>query len=520
MWCRNVLQLPLDVLVIILAFLHGDHLRTARTVCKDFRKASNLCVTRLSFCGPNTSWRMIKERLQVFTKVTCLDLAIRKAPQASLLQRPEVLSRLRKVRLTCRGPDAIIALLAAAPRLTKLEVVVESAGRFRDSQFRAQLARALRNCRHPVEVTLCLSDRCRVDYDWDYNYRNFAWIDSTPILRLTAHLVSLSQLPARQVTLTHFSRLECLELIHAETGNQVEAVAALTRLTRLALRVEESMGLPQLLPLSQLTALQELKVQACNFQRYSIRDFRQVVGPMVRLRELRLEVWCWHIRWPLDLGDVDFLLAALPAVTCLEFDTNTGMLQRPPGAFLSNGFAGLRKLSLSPTGSPEEVAQLATQLVLPELEALSFEGDCQSLLSNLRPIPRLTELKAQFRNYSNSLPYLSGTVLARFKGLQQLHLAFVLDLKQWDENVKSLAMLTDLRVLSIEHHHRWHVTSEVLMPLTALKQLQKLELHPVWASNADVAKFWEAMKAVRHEMGFSGSVVPSLNCNPRITFVF
>jgi F-box domain len=530
MWCRNVLQLPLDVLVVILALLPADHLRTARTVCKAFRKASNLLVTRLSFCGSNISWKMINERLKVFKLVTCLDLAICKGPQASLLQRPAVLSRLRKVRLTCCH-DAIIPLLAAAPRLTHLEVAVESAVWLHGSQFQRQLFQALRNCRRSVEVTLCMSS----SHSAVYSYRKFEGIDGTPILRLIADPVWLPHRPAGQAPLAHFSRLECLDLVDVGTLDEVEAVATLTRLTRLALRPifnREPRGMAQLLPLSQLTALQELKVVA--FEGSDMRDFRQVVGPMVRMRELMLDVWDWDIGWSFDLGDVDFLLAALPAITCLKFKADSGMPLRPSSASLGNGFAGLRKLrklALSLTGSPEHVAQLATQLVLPELEALSFTGDCQSFLSNLRPMPRLTELRGSLncidKGYdllrtrsggTGPMPYLSGTVLERFKSLQQLRLSYVLDMKQWDEDVKSLAMLTDLRVLRIGNFGP--VTSEVLMPLTALKHLQKLELYPVSASKAGVTKFWEAMKAVRREMGFSCSVVPSINRSSRITFVF
>jgi hypothetical protein len=272
------------------------------------------------------------------------------------------------------------------------------------------------------------------------------------------------------------------------------------------------------MPLSQLTALQELKV--AKFRTLCVVNFLSVVSPMVGLRELALNPYVTN--WDLDLAKLDLLLAALPAVTCLVLQGVRGMPHLPPGCdmplkpwktrpprvFVSNGFAGLRKLCLSLRGSPEHMERLAT--VLPELEALTFVGDCQSLLSNLPPMPRLTELTAV---HYDMAPYVSGNVLARLQSLQQLRLHTVLDDRQWNEDVKSLAVLTSLKVLSIEGHShndcRWHVTIEELMPLTALKHLRFLELGPVSASEACVSEFWEAMKAIRHDMGFSCSVAPS-----------
>jgi hypothetical protein len=514
MWCRNLLELPLEVLVIILAFLRGDHLRMARVVCRAFRAASIQCVTTLGFCGPNTSWKIINERLQVFNSVKCLDLTIRRARQASLLQRPAILSRLRELRLTCRRPDAIIPLLAAASQLTKLEVEVDRDLWLHDRQFPGQLDRALGGFRCSAVVTLRLTDGGQVP-----GYKSFKGIDNTPISHLIVCGIHLRDVNDRHVPLTHFSRLECLELVNVEP-DQVEAVAALTQLTRLGLALATSGHIrTELMPLSQLTALQELKV--ANFDTLCMQNFQSAVSPMVRLRELELKPvnHCWY----LDLAEIDCLLAALPAVTSLVLHNSVkwrymhsswgGKIElcntRPPRVFASNGFAGLRKLCISIEGSAEHVARLAT--VLPQLEALTFVGDCQSLLSNLPPMPRLTELTAV--HYDT--PCVSGHVLARFQGLQHLRLVRVLDDRQWNEDVKSLAVLTHLKVLEIKGHYhspndvRWHVTIEELMLLTALRQLHVLELYPVSASGACVTEFWEAMKAIRHEMGFSSSVAPS-----------
>jgi hypothetical protein len=469
------------------------------------------------------TWRIIKRRLQVFNSVTCVDLAIHRARDASHLRRQAVLSRLCKLRLTCRRPHAIIPLLAAAPHLATLEVEVKAETWRDDSQFRRRLALALEKCRSGVEVALIMSDQSRSHS----NYTEFEGIDSTPILRLISYDgIFLSGLPAGQVQLACFTRLQCLEIVFVLTDEQMEAVGALTRLTRLMLEVEGSLGTSQLTPLSQLTALQELRVAQCvdghgtgEYEPFSVRDFRPVVTPLVHLREVTLRYFCDD--GENDVADVDSLLLALPAVTCLLFENTIGMASWRLGGFHSNGFAKLRKLSLFLEGDLKDVAQLAT--VLTKLEALTFVGDCQSLLSNLPRMPCLTELKAERVDENVILPYVSGTVLARLQGLQQLRLHRALDVKQWSEDVKSIAMLTDLRVLHVYDHiffeapSGWPVTTEDLMPLTALKQLRNLELDAVLASDADVNKFLRAMKAIRYERGFSYFVVPSYN-HSRLTF--
>jgi hypothetical protein len=231
------------------------------------------------------------------------------------------------------------------------------------------------------------------------------------------------------------------------------------------------------------------------------------------------------------LADADFLLSALPAVTCLEVGNRIrtcpesrnplGIPHWSSEAFL-NHFARLQKLSLSLQGSSYHVARLAW--TVSELEALTFTGDCKSLLSHLRRKSRLTKLKALHGDCPGNFNMTSvpGIVFTNFLSLQELCLHGALDMKQWNEDVKCLAVLTDLRVLDIGIRSResiWHVTTEELTPLTALKHLQNLELSVVSASVADVTEFWEAMKAIRYEMGFSCSVVPSHE-GSRLKFVF
>jgi hypothetical protein len=158
MWRRNVVELPDDVLVIILSFLHNDDLRTARTMCKAFRQASIPCVTRLSFiarCWPEIPWRMINDCLHVFKNVKCLELPIRTAQQALLLEQTGVLPRLHKLYVACRSLDDIIPLVAQAPELRFLYVEVGPILRVESRRYHQQLFQAAENCRHREDVTVC-----------------------------------------------------------------------------------------------------------------------------------------------------------------------------------------------------------------------------------------------------------------------------------------------------------------------------------------------------------------------------
>jgi hypothetical protein len=242
------------------------------------------------------------------------------------------------------------------------------------------------------------------------------------------------------------------------------------------------------------------------------------VSPMVQLREWTLgRDYKWPASWDSDFAELDSILAALPALTCLTLPDADGMPQEPPGGYLSNGFAGLHKLSLSlPPEFPEVLLHLRT--VLTKLEELRVYGNCHLLLSRLDPVPHLTKLEAGRRANGVTL-YVSGNVLARFQSLQQLHLSSVLDVTCWDEDMRSLTVLTDLRVLVIDRGNTlWEVTSRELMPLTAFKRLWNLELFPILVSKDDVSQFWRAIKDIRYEMGFS-TRVPSHKKN-RLTCVF
>jgi hypothetical protein len=309
---------PVDVLVIILSFLHIDHLHTARIVCKAFREASNLCVTGLSFgsCESEVSCKELDQRLRVFKAVKWVDLTIHRVQSASLLRRPAVMSCLRKLRLTCNRPHVIIPLVAAAPHLTKLEVEVKPGSWCKNRKFRSQLVEALRSCRCSVELTCLRAGTFS-------NYNAFNVIGDTPILRLIWYGDNGSGLPAGQLALTHFTRLESLELVTVETEDEIEAVATLTRLTRLV-KGHPALRTRHLVPLSKLTALQELDVQLP--QSRVVRDFRLVVSPLVQLRQLKLGGRRSRCFRDSDLAELDSLLAELP---CSYTPGDAASIQHP-----------------------------------------------------------------------------------------------------------------------------------------------------------------------------------------------
>jgi hypothetical protein len=281
-----------------------------------------------------------------------------------------------------------------------------------------------------------------------FTYKAFEGIDNVPVSNVFAKGFGLWGLPAGPAPPTSFARLECLDLVFARSCVEIEVLATLTRLTLLTLKTDASLETRDLIPLSRLTSLQELNLNV--FEKLVMIDFWLVVSPMARLRKLELAPS--NKRQPFghhNLADMNFLLSALPAVTSLALGAPYHIVQWSLEPFEVSAFARLRELSLFLLGTPEQVARLAK--ALPELEALTFAGDCMSFLSHLHSTRDLTKLKAGLADWPGirNVPHVPGNVLARFKSLQQLRLHGVLDMKQWNEDVKSLAVLTDSRILDV-----------------------------------------------------------------------
>jgi hypothetical protein len=141
---------------------------------------------------------------------------------------------------------------------------------------------------------------------------------------------------------------------------------------------------------------------------------------------------------------------------------------------------------------------------LAGLESLVVYGECSSFLERLPPMPRLTKLEAVGAEPPIESP-ISGEILTRFPKLKDLFLDCILDEEQWQEDVRSTALLTDLRVLPIYFSGLGlHGTAAVslLWPLTSLKQLRELSISPLSAPDADIKECCTYRRRIMHEMGF------------------
>jgi hypothetical protein len=156
-----------------------------------------------------------------------------------------------------------------------------------------------------------------------------------------------------------------------------------------------------------------------------------------------------------------------------------------PASFLPNGFVGLRHLSmvLKPV-NPGDVCEFSTVLTgLESLEVLFETAICRDLfLTRLPPMhmPRLTELQMCALEVR---PGSSARFLAGLPQLRSLKLVGVLDVRHWDDDVKHIAALRELKQLTLQKSDQLDqeartLASAQVKPLIALKQLQGLSVSP------------------------------------------
>eukprot|EP00884_Botryococcus_braunii_P007100 jgi/Botrbrau1/16391/Bobra.0387s0001.2 len=262
-------------------------LMTARLGCRAFRDASVPCITALRYrswqAGDSNSVSDLTCRLQVFTSVDSLDLDINKFPIPRFFEAPGVLSVLRRLHLSSPETELcahelgyLATTVAAATQLTALKVrgeLCEVPG------FGILLSESLQACTalRDLRLEFCHSPQ-HVDV-WE------------GLLGKSAQL----------------SRLEALGTVILNSKANIEAVAALTKLTRLSVNVRSPEAL-HLTLLSSLTAVQSLHVACGTWHECVLSVLRimnhvyKLVERMPQLRDLDLgfRVWdeIWHARLP------------------------------------------------------------------------------------------------------------------------------------------------------------------------------------------------------------------------------
>lgn len=137
--------------------------------------------------------------------------------------------------------------------------------------------------------------------------------------------------------LPRLTGLEVLESVFVQADGDVEFLATLTQLKRLAVKSSHHYGTRGILQLSRLTGLQALQfVRPC----LEKAILQKLVGSMRSLRDLVLSSWDG------DVEQMGFLLASLPAVMIFGESSHV-LVHNLPEKFLPNGFASLRSLSMS-----------------------------------------------------------------------------------------------------------------------------------------------------------------------------
>eukprot|EP00884_Botryococcus_braunii_P007314 jgi/Botrbrau1/16584/Bobra.0068s0015.1 len=514
---RGIEALPQDLLVKILASLERRGLRTARLVCRAFRAASIPCVTCLTYdCDTEMDeivWDPLLYCLQVFTCV--IDLVLYGSPEGvvDMLREPGVLPRLRTLKLfgehewekdgAASSICDLVPLLPGATRLTSLKVLpclitsVKAA---------AHLARALAACPALEQLHIgsryiapdvfgcaalrqVLGNRSLRGFDYVEFYDNdWLWTCMMADLARLTHLQALEEVPLR-------SRADC------------EALAAHTQLSRLAVSVPDDASVLLAL-LSCLTALQVLRLKVENL---SPREVGELVAPMASLHTLCVDC---EVIDP-DLSQLDAVVATLPALTELSgLSVHAAASTILPEGPRPNGFAGLRRLSLCLRDDAGEWGNFSAALAgLEFLELTCTSVTLHKVARQLPPMPHVTELKITAL-LPESLGYPSARFLAEMPRLRCLDLRNVLDPSRWDEEVRYIAALTELRELGICSDLWWHEATRFaslrwtqVQPLTALRQLDVIKVTRPWEGAIQTLEFGNGMEQVRWEMGLPSTKI-------------
>jgi hypothetical protein len=364
----------------------------------------------------------------------------------------------------------------------------------------------------------------------DYSYANKVdaitrVLVQSPTLSGLRHRWGIAWLWTRLLpTAAQLTRLLSLEGVCMLYEDQMQALASLTQLTRLSFSGGGRAGLHVTL-LSSLSALQVLSwIPDSVVTDPTMADVMRLGEPMRQLRELDLPV----IEGFEDRAQLCSLVGSLPAITKLTVHTRPfrpwpnaiSQIVRPCGL----SFRRLRYLStpLFCESSSQAEGVCAALGALHHLEVWGKGRTCSQFLRHLPPMPSLTTLRVHSSpaTYNESPGGITcheafwGNTSASFLGgvsrLRQLQLEHVLDVWNWDEDVRYVSLLTELTKVEI---HGWAPRNHRLgglpfsyaqvQPLTVLRQLAILHMDYPWSPGINTQEFRDALQGIRHEMGLS-----------------
>eukprot|EP00884_Botryococcus_braunii_P009188 jgi/Botrbrau1/18270/Bobra.0179s0004.1 len=494
---REILMLPQELLAKILGSLNPFSISKARLACRAFRAASVQCLASLALSfftdimlrrgahEAHMKQSVLASHLQVFTSISDLSLTIRLPSNAEVLQLPAALPLLCELDMSlvshaegtpCDCLSAYTPGLVAATRLSSLTLHINRGVKFPEGGI--QLAAVLGACRYLEDLTLELRDGD------DLLQLAEAVAQEAPRLR---SLRTTGEPPPKEAALfwrtvlrsfPHLSRLQSLEGVVLDEWLDTAQVESLSQLLCFRSSCLNYGHLPGCVwELSGLTALQVLRLEGT----FHTTNLVSLVKDMTKLRRLELALW------DADVAEMDSLLAACPAITALELDIPFRGF-RFPDIFARNGFSALRAPSITVFSNGHIACDIDGVLrfssTLTGLSSLSADCDnrcCQKLLAYLPPMPALTHLRVKsiVRPSTRKLSRPSARFLAGLPRLRRLQLENVLDVERWDDDVKYLAALTELRVLVLkagESAAECHdsISAVQFRPLTTLWQLDQV----------------------------------------------
>jgi hypothetical protein len=512
--CRvGICKLPKDILANIMEYLDIYSLSAARLVCKAFRAASVPCIKSLSLklfgpcckCLENKLRQYpLPQRLQAFPCVTALDLVIRLPINGEVLECSAALPLIRSLYVLliddCLATYA--PRLEEATGLTSLELHICKAG--------SQVADALRACSNlqVLELGLRFEDPAALQQlakevaPATSNLRKLSIGDEEQREAMAPFWKTLMR------ESPDMSRLQILDgLVLDEWEHDAAHVAAFSQL--ICLRAACPRGVWWTSEVTQLSRLTDLLVLGLDGQPICTSElYSEITATMTKL--MRLELSCWDA----DVKEMDSLLASLPAITALTLGHPANSYNFPD-AFLSNGFAGLRHLDITLYGG-EQIAcdidgmlRLSSALTgLHKLVVASDNRSCQKLLAYLPRMPDLTSLlvSSDIRRSTRKLSRPTARFLEKLPSLRSLNLQNVLDVKRWDEDVKYVAALTNLRFLSLQGGQTEaeaameRLTEEQVRPLMALWRLNSVLTTDPW-NMSHCKELHQTLKSLRDLWG-------------------
>jgi hypothetical protein len=514
------LPFPSDVLVVLLEKMDKTTLKTARLVCKAFRRGSITCIKSLVFnLGEHpTAHSTVVRRLKVFSFVTHLEISEDIGNVQALMTLPAVssiLCRLRVSSLPNASPirtylEALAPAFRAATRLTALELHISSL-------WFLQEARVLSDCNSLQEVSL-LGGRELWNPPNVNKYDLAEAILSLPSLNTICssfdNYLWWEPLLERAVQKT---QLQSLRGVACFFEDVFQSLVLLTRLNCLELCIVRLDSYhSQLSKLSSLRVFRLLLVDSIR-----ISSLEEVVQNMPDLRELALRTRKLYG----DVARLDSTLATLPKLTGITICPFTPDCEWP-ASLRRGGFARVRDLSMPLVVEVPAPLQAGRSMRLEGLEELltgrggagrgrvgrGGTGLCYRRattrgLPNLPMMPYLTKFCAKATLNAPKI-HVSARFLKRFPILQHLELEApgVLALEQWNEDVKYIAALTNLTALMISHEQASStsdipLTFEMVRPLTTLRLLKSIKAQGPLAHAIGSREFREAMESLRHVMG-------------------